>query len=137
MEVRSELSKNTQSEPGFKHKSVGFKMHIFFLHSSMIEMDHPFSNKLWLAISIPHTQISMETNLQKKRKFRQEKLFFITYLSHWLLFDSGHLRQTACTCPRHRHYNPCVTQNMVKFRREPACYSKFSDDPTTGLANYN
>lgn len=86
MEVHSELSKNTQSEPGFKHKSVGFKTHIFFLHSSMIEMDHPFSNKLWLAISIPHTQISMETNLQKKGNLDRRSYFLLpTYPTDYYL----------------------------------------------------
>ena len=111
---------------------------IFFLHSSMIEMDHPFSNKLWLAISIPHTQISMETNLLKKGNLdRRSYLLLHTYPTAWLLLDSGYFRQSACTCPCHLHYNPCVTQHMVEFRREPSCYIKFSGDPTTGLANYN
>lgn len=49
----------------------------FFLHSSMIEMDHPFSNKLWLAVSIPHTQISMETNLPKKGNLDKRSYFLL------------------------------------------------------------
>ena len=58
----------------------------FFLHSSMIEMDHPFSNKLWLPISIPHTQISMETNLQNKGNLDRRSYFLLpTYPTDYYL----------------------------------------------------